>query len=70
MHSALYGFDLRLAQHKGMEFGQTMTNAIVVYDSAPAFSVGTIFRRNLDDTEPEIRYGRRNLNREKFLALY
>ena len=32
-HNAVYSFDLRLAQNKGSEFGQTINNAIILYGS-------------------------------------
>ena len=38
-HHAVYWFDLRLAQNRGLEFWQTINNAIILYGSKLRFCV-------------------------------
>ena len=68
MHNAVNWFDLRLARNKGLEFGQTIHNAIIVSDSMPVDCLVKVVERNLDDTEAEILCEKKNWNEEKFLA--
>ena len=59
--------DLRLAQHKGLEFWQTIHNAIIVYDAMPAGCVVKGVKRNLDDTEAESVFEKAQLEQREVL---
>ena len=39
MHQAVYSVDVQLAQRKGLKFCQTRSNAIIIYDTLPAYCV-------------------------------
>ena len=47
-------FDLRVAQHDGLEFWQTINNAIILHGSIPADCLVKVAKRNLDNTEAEV----------------
>ena len=53
-HHAVYWFDLRLAQNRGLELWQTINNAIILYGSIPTHFLVKVVRRKLDDAEVEI----------------
>ena len=52
--NAVYWFDVRLAQHKGLDFWQSINNAVILYDSMLAACLVKVVKRNPDDTEAEI----------------
>ena len=56
-----FGLILRLAHNKGLEFWQTVNNAIILYDSMPPDCQVKVVKRNLDDTEAEILYKKEQL---------
>ena len=56
IHNAVFGIDLKSAKNKGLVFWQTITNAIILYDSMPAGCVVRVVRRSVDDTEAKILY--------------
>ena len=66
VHNAIHWFDLRLAPDKDVEFWKTINNAIIVYDSVRADCLVENVRRNLDDTEAEILYDRREPEQRDF----
>ena len=46
MHNAVYRFNFRPAQNKGLEFWKTITNAIILCDSMPAGFLIKVLKRN------------------------
>ena len=55
-HNAIYWFDLKLAQVKGLVFWRTFSNSIFLNDSVPADCLVKVVTRNQHDTEEEILY--------------
>ena len=50
------------AHNKGLEFWQTINNAITLYDSIPADCLEKVVRRNLEDTQAEILFDKQQPN--------
>ena len=59
--NAVFWFEWRPAQHKGLEFCQTISNAILLYDSMPPDCLVKVVKRNLDDTEADILHEKEQL---------
>ena len=56
MHDAVYWFDCKTVQNQGLVFWQTITNAIMLYESMPADCLVKVVKRNVDYTEARIQY--------------
>ena len=68
--NAVYWFELRLAQNKGLELWLTINDAIILCDSMLADCLVKAVKRKLHDTEAEILFERRELEQRQVLRVY
>ena len=66
VHNAVCWFDLQLAQNKELELGQTIDNAIRLYDSMLADCLVKVAQGNLQ--KPSFCMKKKNLNKDKFFG--